>query len=194
MSENKPKEWWISEEEGRIETDPPGDYPQYSDEVHVTEYSAYERACLEKNALKLELYELKAELAELRSAAEKLADACEGAATDRYGYITNQSCYEALHDYREKFPKGERREQMYCAKCEKLLTDGSEPNWKPLVNLEGYDHYYDEQLCMKCRPKNKMSDSELELFLKKNAQDLGHCIHGVHGTGCYQCYPYSGGK
>lgn len=113
---NKPREWWISEKEGCIDIVPPGDYPPYNDEVHVTEYSAYERVCLERNALKLELCELKAQLAELRYSAERMAAVLETVIDDSIVVPTlaqerigNKAiCLPVLAEYRDKFLKGEK--------------------------------------------------------------------------------------
>ncbi len=56
---------------------------------------------------------------------------------------------------------------MYCAKCEDLMIDDT-----PLQDEEGYDYAYDEQLCSKCRPKDKMTQKELDTVLKTKITTL----------------------
>ena len=51
---------------------------------------------------------------------------------------------------------------MYCAKCkERMELD------ELLKDTDGYNWPYDVQVCKKCRPKDKMTVEELELFLDR---------------------------
>ena len=52
---------------------------------------------------------------------------------------------------------------MYCQICKELVYRGGEP----LKDEEGYEYPYDEQICGQCRPKQGMTQKEVDRIIKK---------------------------